>query len=158
MPTQTYTPLANITLGSAQTSVSFSSIPASYRDLIVVFRGTVNIAGDYYITFNGDTTNTNYSMVRMLGTGSAATSQAQSTREIGVAYATQGNIITQIMDYSATDKHTTSLSRSNYPDQNLLAYASRWANTAAVTSVGFSINGGYSFQTGATFALYGIAS
>jgi hypothetical protein len=154
MPTPTYTPLATVTLGSAASSVTFSSIPATYRDLIVVFNGTVSTANDYYLTLNGDTSN--YSMVRMLGTGAAASSMSASTREVGVAYTTQGNIITQIMDYSATDKHKTTLSRSNYPDQNLLAYASRWASTAAVTSVGFTIVGGHNFQTGATFNLYGV--
>jgi hypothetical protein len=156
MPTPTYTALATVTIGTAVSSVTFSSIPATYRDLIVVFNGTVSTANDYYLTLNGDTSN--YSMVRMLGTGSATSSMSASTREVGVAYTTQGNIITQIMDYSATDKHKTTLSRSNYPDQNLLAYASRWASTAAVTSVGFTIQGGHNFQTGATFSLYAIAS
>ena len=156
MPQPTYTPLATVTLGASASSVTFSSIPATYRDLIVIFNGTVTTANDYYLTLNGDTTNTNYSMVRMLGTGSATSSMAAATREIGVAYTTPGNIITQIMDYSATDKHITSLSRSNYPDQNLLAYASRWANTAAVTSINFTIVGGHSFTTGSTFSLYGV--
>jgi hypothetical protein len=150
----TYDLIATTTLSASSSLVVFGSLPQTYRDLICVFNGTVTVAGDYYITFNSDSSN--YSMVRMLGTGSATSSQAEATREIGVAYTVPGNIITQIVDYSSTDKHKTSLSRSNYPGQNLLAYASRWGNTAAVTSVAFTINGGHSFTAGSTFSLYGV--
>ena len=40
MPTPTYTPLATVTLGTSAASVTFSSIPATYRDLILIFDGT----------------------------------------------------------------------------------------------------------------------
>jgi hypothetical protein len=157
MPTPTYTPLATVTLGSSASSVTFSSIPATYRDLVVVFNGTVSTAGDLYMTLNSDTTNANYSFVRMVGSATA-TSQTEATREIALTYTDRNVHIIQVMDYSATDKHKTSLSRSNGPANVVAAYASRYASTSAITSVGFTINGGHNFETGATFALYGIAS
>jgi hypothetical protein len=65
--------------------------------------------------------------------------------------------IAQIMDYSATDKHTASISRDNaMPDSRIRATASRWANTAAVTSLLCRIDSGANFNAGSTFALYGI--
>ncbi len=157
MPTPTYTPLATVTLGTAVSSVTFSSIPATYRDLIAVYNGTAATGGDLYMTLNADSSN--YSMVRMLGS-TTVTSVAESTREIGLARTGETSLIVQIMDYSATDKHKTTLSRSNGPTATsvVAAYASRYASTSAITSVGFTINGGHNFQTGSTFALYAIAS
>jgi hypothetical protein len=53
MPTPTYTPLATVTLGTTAASVTFSSIPATYRDLIFVLSG---LGGSANITlrYNGD--------------------------------------------------------------------------------------------------------
>jgi hypothetical protein len=36
----TYTPIASITLGATATSVTFSSIPSTYTDLILVMNGS----------------------------------------------------------------------------------------------------------------------
>jgi hypothetical protein len=155
MPTPTYTPLATVTLGTAVSSVTFSSIPATYRDLIAVYNGTAATGGDLYMTLNADSSN--YSMVRM-GAIPTVNSQAESTREIGFARTDSSMIVAQIMDYSATDKHKTTLSRTSGNGAVLAAYASRYASTSAITSVGFTINGGHNFQTGSTFALYAIAS
>jgi hypothetical protein len=157
MPTPTYTALANVTLGTAVSSVTFSSIPATYRDLIAVYNGTAATGGDLYMTLNADSSN--YSMVRIVGS-TTVTSVAESTREIGLARTGETSLIVQIMDYSATDKHKTTLSRSNGPIATsvVAAYASRYASTSAITSVGFTINGGHNFQTGSTLALYAIAS
>ena len=63
------------------------------------------------------------------------------------------------MDYSATDKHKTFLTRiadkGGYGDY-VVAAASRWANTSTVTSV--TVFGTANFQIGNTFNLYGIAA
>jgi hypothetical protein len=61
------------------------------------------------------------------------------------------------MDYSATDKHKTVLVRSNIPADTVAAHAVRWANTAAITTVGVAAISG-TWSAGTTFALYGIAS
>jgi hypothetical protein len=74
MPTPTYKALATVTLGSSAATVTFGSIPAIYRDLVVVFNGgvvgTSNV--NIFVAYNLDTTNANYSAVQMSGTGSAA--------------------------------------------------------------------------------------
>ncbi len=57
----TYEPLATTTLGSAASSVTFSSISGSYTDLVVVFSGTAGGGNSNLIlTFNSDT-GSNYS-------------------------------------------------------------------------------------------------
>ena len=55
MPTPTYTPLANVTLGAAASSVTVGSIPATYRDVIcvVVAEGSTTLQGR--IRLNSDT-------------------------------------------------------------------------------------------------------
>jgi hypothetical protein len=156
LPTPTYIALANITLGSTASSVTFSSIPATYRDLIIVIQHSG--AGDNFtLRMNGDT-GANYSYVYMLGNGSSTSSVAESKGEVGGSYTGNiGNTVIQIMDYSATDKHKTALSRSNTAAVNTRAVAYRWASTSAVNSTGIVLNSG-SFASGSTFALYGIAS
>jgi hypothetical protein len=167
MPTPTYTPLANITLGSTATSVTFSSINQSYRDLIIVFTGSINTADRLgSIRFNADS-GSNYSRVQMVGTGSTTSSGTLTGTATDFYYSGSANqqtdSIISIMDYSATDKHKSILSRSNVPSERTFANANRWANTAAITSIqllptttAFSANG--SFNIGSTFALYGIVA
>lgn len=168
MPTPTYTALANITLGSSASTVTFSSIPATYRDLVLVCSAAVTSTGDTIrLRFNGDTGN-NYNWVFMNGTGSVASSSSQSnqaqldfTASVGLPTVVgRYNTILQIMDYSATDKHKTTLSRTNQNEDTypgVTGLAGRWASTSAVTSM-VIFPSTFSFIAGSTFALYGIAS
>jgi hypothetical protein len=161
MPTPTYTPLANVTLGSAASSVTFGSIPATYRDLIIVVLAAGSTTLQGRIRLNSDT-GSNYSYQRMSGDGSSFTATEQSSQASGfvsaIAQATatgslQMNI--NIMDYSATDKHTTIISRADQAANGTEAFANRWANTAAVTSVQILTSTG-NWAAGSTFALYGV--
>lgn len=162
MPTPTYIPLANITLGSSASSVTFSSIPSTYRDLVVVMSVQQNTtsARQVWIRPNGDSSNA--SLVYMDG-GSGGPASGTSSNltafyvDTGVAANTVTTSITNIMDYSATDKHKTFLTRAGTPNP-VSAYASRWASTSAITSLLFYIGAGGDYQAGSTFALYGIAS
>ena len=162
MPTPTYTPLATVTLGSSASSVTFSSIPATYRDLVVVLSGTMNTYDSSAIRFNADS-GSNYNYVFMFGNGSTtgSISAANTFGYIGdVSATTRGINIIQVMDYSATDKHKTYLSRANISDSSTNAIAGRWANTAAITSVQIlaGATGTRTFSTGTTLNLFGIAS
>ena len=157
MPTATYTPLATVTLGSAAASVTFSSIPATYRDLILVIGGGSASGQNIYIRNNGDT-GSNYSYVWMVGTGSTTISQS-GTRDaatVGSMFNSQGNAIIQLMDYSATDKHKTYLGRSGNAANETFAGASRWANTAAITSMVVFLAGSANWNSATTFSLYGV--
>jgi hypothetical protein len=156
MPTPTYTPLATVTLASATSSVTFSSIPATYRDLILVVAASGSDT-DERIRFNADT-GSNYTFVRMFGDGSSASSSSVSNTYIRtMAGDLSGlyNAIIQIMDYSATDKHKTTLGRGNKAGTFVVATAGRWANSAAITSVNYSVATG-NFGIGSTFNLYGV--
>jgi len=161
MTTPTYTPLANTTLSSAASSVTFSSIPATYRDLVVVVvaEGSTTLQGR--IRFNGDTSSS-YDYVRMSGSGSAATTATATNNSSGfisaIAQATttgalQMNI--NIMDYSTTNKHKTTISRANQSANGTEAFANLWKNSSAITSVQILTSTG-NWASGSTFALYGV--
>jgi hypothetical protein len=161
MPTPTYTPLANLTLASSATSCTFSSISQSYRDLVVVVVGSTTGNADITAKLNNAT---DYSFVYMAGSGSgsglsgAASSQAQITLDAYFWRSSEtSSCIMNIMDYSATDKHKTILSRNNVAGAGVDAFVNRWNSTAAVTQVSVSTFAN-AFAAGTTFALYGIAS
>jgi hypothetical protein len=163
VPTPTYTSLANITLGSSASSVTFSSIPATYRDLVLIHTGTSTntSVNSLQIRVNGDS-GSNYFGVVMAsdnGTiGSASFTDSGFIAGYTLNTGPSGNIA-QIMDYSATDKHKTMITRNNtMPDSRVRSIAMRWANTAAITSLLCRIDSGASFNSGTTLALYGIAS
>jgi hypothetical protein len=158
VPTPTYDLIASNVLGSSASSVTFSSIPATYRDLVVVVTGKRTSGADYMgIEFNEDFSD-NYFNVRMYGDGSSATSQSfsgySSGRAVDYMNTNFGLSIIHIMDY-AQSKHKTILARGN---STSLVYsaANRWANTAAITSL--TLRNGGSFDTGSSFYLYGIVS
>lgn len=164
MATPTYELIETTTLASSASSVSFSSITQDYRDLVLVANVTssATISGALLV-FNDD--DANGETVDMTGNGTSATSQTYSAP----IRLTGGNIFIEpgpalfkidIMDYSATDKHTSVLIRGNSlggGQDGTTARAGRWPNTSAVTTVEFrgDANG---FAAGSTLSLYGIAS
>lgn len=156
MPTSTYIALANTTVSSNTTEVTMSSIPATYRDLVLIVAGNATAGGNaLLLKFNGSTSNMSY--VQMIGTGSAATSNAASAMNVGAVFTSQGVNIINIMDYSATDKHKTVISRGSTASDDTRAIAARWGSTNAVTSIGIYLNNNQ-FASGTSFALYGIIS
>jgi hypothetical protein len=114
---------------------------------------------------NGDTGG-NYNGVWATGTGSAANSSSESNQtsarlfgaSVGPANTFSNLGIIQIMDYSATDKHKTVLTRYGAAGTEVQMTASRYASTSAITSVTVFDILGQTYQTGSTFSLYGIAS
>ena len=163
MATPTYTLLDSSVLTSEVATVTFSSIPSTYRDLVVIAVCSPTVyAGDFAIKFNGDT-GTNYNWVFMNGSASV-TSGAQS----GVSrLKLQGQSDPQaddvnfvkidILDYAQTDKHKSLLSRFNSTDGGaVVATAGRWASTSAINSLTFYMQDGDNFNIGGTFYLYGI--
>jgi hypothetical protein len=157
MPTATYIALANYTVtGSAVNSVTFSSIPATYRDLVLVFSGALSADSPVYLTYNADTNG--YTRISMSGDGSAASSNSGSDGRVVELGDTQSNFIAHIMDYSATDKHKTVLTRSNDASRITYAGASRWASTNAITSILIDPDTTTQIAVGSTLSLYGIVS
>jgi hypothetical protein len=155
----TYEAIATQTLGSATASVTFSSIPGTYTDLVLVINPTMASNADVTIIFNGDTAN-NYSSTYLSGNGTTASSSRFSTfPKIYLDSINTGTGIVQynvsIMNYSNTTTNKTVLARFASAAVGTQATVGLWRSTAAITSMtitGDSVN----FTTGSTFNLFGI--
>jgi hypothetical protein len=155
----TYEPIATQTLGSAAASVTFSSIPSTYTDLVLVINPTMASNADVTIIFNGDTAN-NYSSTYLSGNGTTASSSRFSTfPKIYLDSINTGTGIVQynvsIMNYSNATTYKTALARFASAGVGTQATVGLWRSTAAITSMtitGDTVN----FTTGSTFTLYGI--
>ena len=165
--TATYDLIASVTLTTTATTVSFTSIPATYRDLVLVakpvgFSGGNNQQASTHIRFNADTGN-NYNFIDAGGDGTNTFSGVNSNLDYIDTGATvqlnNGVGIIQIMDYSTTNKHKTVLSRGNAFNAVRMV-AGRWANNAAINAIEvFTVTvASRSYDTGSTFHLYGIVS
>jgi hypothetical protein len=158
MSVSTYTPIFSITLNESASSLTFSSIPATYRDLIVVMSGTLTSNTDLYCRINGDSGNS-YPVVTMVGDGITATSFA-GTPSVGYLHnnniSSIFNVSFSIFDYSTTDKHKSVISTAGQGGGRVTLSNFRWINTAAVTSITM-FNNGSSYLPGTTFSIYGIA-
>ena len=155
----TYTPIATTTLGSSQASVTFSSF-SGYTDLVCVVSGTMSSTGNFYLQFNSDT-GSNYSVTELYGDGTSAVSSRYSSQTYafcGLLGTAQGNAVIQIQNYANTSTNKTFLARGNYPSGYTIARVGLWRSTSAITSITFAQASGFTFQTGSTFTLYGIAS
>lgn len=156
----TYTPIASATLGTATSSVTFSSIPSTYTDLILVANpiNTTTTALNLYL--NSDT-GTNYSCTRLFGDGGTAYSDRFSNTASSLGgWGTNTNtnpylFVLQIMNYSNTTTNKTILTRVTELNAGYVGFITTlWRNTAAVNSLTF--NGNNNFAVGSTFNLYGI--
>lgn len=153
--------LATTTLGSTATTVTFGSIPATYRDLRLVVSGTTTTGtvDALVLRLNGDTAS-NYSIVYATGDGTNATSSTQATTYagMGVIGTSQSVSTIDIMDYAQTDKHKALLGRGNTPGWGTRMIAGRWASTSAVTTILVYTEANLTFSIGTTLSLYGIVS
>ena len=164
MATNTYVALATTTINSAVADYTFSSIPSTYTDLVLVFSGTGSATSGYamLVQFNGDTTNL-YSWTYLSGNGTSAS----SGRESGVNYnvisasttnSTQNNGILQIMNYSNTTTYKTSIGRYNNPSSRTGALVNLWRKTEAISSIRVWCEASANIAAGTTISLYGIAA
>lgn len=165
MGSPTYISLATITLTGSDGSITFSSIPQSYRSLVLVcnFQNSGNGSASR-LQLNADS-GANYSGVWMTGTGSstgAGSESGQTSARIFGASVGPSNAFSNVatlhfVDYSATNKHKTVLTRYGSASTETQATASRWASTSAITSITIFDILGQTYQAGSTFSLYGIA-
>jgi hypothetical protein len=155
MALQSTTAIATVTLQADAFSVTFSSIPQGYRDLIVTVNGNVvSGQGISRLQINSDS-GSNYRYVNMTGDGSSATGFASTEGNIYYMLGTAGlSGVVTIFDYSVTDKHKTVLARGDAVGTQTHATAGRWANTSAVTSLFMFTSSGV-YTPGTTFSLYG---
>lgn len=155
----TYEPIATYTLGSA-TTVTFSSIPQTYTDLVLVTETTGTTNGALDVRFNGDS-GTNYSRIGIYGDGSTTGSFRSSNLAYGLISAGAGSTRTvavcQFMNYSNSTTRKSYLMRGGDATSGPGFAVYLWRSTAAITSI--SLTGdpiGSNIGSSSTLTLYGI--
>jgi hypothetical protein len=151
---QTYEPIATQSSNGSASTITFSSIPSTFTDLVLVIRGSGSGGSvDTTLRFNSDS-GTNYSRHYMYGDGNSV----QRAVNVNMSQIGSGvNVVHHFMNYSNTNVFKTII--GNYWESSNLALtqAILWRSTSAIDTIAISIVGsGQTFTSGSTFTLYGI--
>lgn len=158
----TYEPIATTTLGTAATTITLSSIPATYTDLRLVMTGTSAGSASLFFRFNGVTTGTLYSTTRIDGEGvtvSSATSSSDNQITTSAQFGTTSPImaILDLFSYAGSTNKTCLWDAS--ADQNgsgtKRVGVGLFRSTSAITSISV-FSGGTNMDIGTKISLYGI--
>ena len=158
----TYEPIASQTLGSAAATVTFSSIPQGYTDLVLVANliSTSSARVKVRVGNGSIDTGSNYSYTILVGNGTSASSGRESSiTELNYYWnaipSGWSNYIIQFQNYSNATTYKTVLGRGNSTAVETFANVGLWRSTSAINIIEIRANTG-SFDTGSTFSLYGI--
>jgi hypothetical protein len=171
----TYTLINSNVLAATAATVTFSSIPATYTDLVLRVSGRTNRAAGFdslVLTING-TGGTAYSRTFIRGNGAAAASAAAAsgasflTDLMGITASTAtsntfGSFEIYIPSYTVSQNKPFSFAGAGEDNITTVVYsgasAGLWSNTAAITQLSFAPNSGTVFEIGSSFYLYGISN
>ena len=154
-------------LGAA--SISFSSIPSTYTDLLIKFSArATNVGVSNSLRLQINSTTSGYSVKGLRGDGSAASSfnDSGSTFFAGVINATTGttstfsNIELYIPNYAGSTNKSLSVDsvrENNTTAADAYLLAGLLTNTAAITSLTFTPETSANFAEYSTATLYGIS-
>jgi hypothetical protein len=152
-------------LGSAQASITFSSIPQTYTDLFIVFSGRSNRSATFdniRIMPNGATTGVSSRMLYGSGSGASSFTEAYISGYTNANTATAsvfGNSSIYIPNYTGSSQKSFSMdsvSENNATAASQAISAGLWTGTAAITSIVLDQGDGTDWQTYTSATLYGI--
>lgn len=166
----TYVAIAKTVLGSDTATVTLSSIPSTYTDLLLSISARDNGGATYqangFLKFNN--TSNNYSDTYLRANFASASSSrdaSQTNGYIGIAYPsgtatsnTFSNTELYISNYAGSSNKVmsvTSVAENNSANSaNIIALAFLWQQTTAISSIVLTCDN--SFLSGSRFDLYGI--
>ena len=175
----TFELISATTLGSTQSSISFTVIPSTYTDLCLKLSVRSSVGGGVNwdpLLYRLNTSTSGYSTRELEGTGSSATSSSLTTATSAAAGGTWG----RLHDYGITTSNQTantfssidiyipnyagstqkSLSMDSVYETNATAayaelVAGLWTGTGAITQIDLALKDG-SFVANSTAYLYGV--
>ena len=169
MANPTMTLIASNTVGSGGvSSVTFSSIPATYTDLVIKCSMRLSDTSpnwfDCYLSFNSSST-ANQTQRVLYGSGASANSISESVinfrvNNSGGTSNTFGNAEIYIPNYTSSNYKSVSIdavTEQNATNAYAGLQAGLWSSTAAITSIVIAPPSSNIVQY-STFYLYGIAS
>jgi hypothetical protein len=162
----TYEPIATTTLGSAASTITFSSIPSTYTDLRVVINTTLTANGDITFRINNDSSSL-YSFTNLYGYNgtNVYTGVSNNRTSIGINSGTTTSSLQPIfatldvMSYGGSTNKTVLLTSAQ--DLNGNNYSSvevavgLYRSTTAINSITFLL-ASTTFKIGTTATIYGI--
>ena len=159
--------LERIELNDSASSVTFSNIPQTgYTDLKVVY-SVRNVAGSFaglVVSYNGSSTSRTERQLE--GNGATAISSSSSSGYVGLSEGPSQTASTfasneiYIPNYTSANYKSysgDSVTENNATTSYATMTAGLWSNTAAITSIAFTVPG-TSFAQYSTFSLYGLAA
>jgi hypothetical protein len=162
MMPRTYEPIASQTLGSDTATVSFTSIPQTYTDLIIVaMSGSSGTDSSLLLRINTNSGNTLHSRT-MLDYRSSLTSARVSNDSVfrmanriddGTPTTTS---IAQIMCYANTNVYKTALFANACAGKEVGRFVGLWSSTDAITAIYLFADPGLNLKSGSRFSLFGI--
>jgi hypothetical protein len=175
-------PIVSTVVGSPVATVTWSSIPQTYRNLVIVAHAritNVSNTGDVRLQFNSDT-GTRYANMQVSvaqgGVATTVTANAETSIALHrVAAASVGNSsswgggFAYILGYSqSSTSNKIVLSHSGFGDHGnageMYWRQGSWGSggasytTATVTRIDLTATGGSNFSAGSTFQLYGFGA
>ena len=170
--------IASTTLSSSAASVTFSSIPSTYKDLVLKVSArqssSVTTSGSLRLQFNRtsfDGTITTYSDTTLLTWNTSASSFAASNGYYpsmyfgdnagGATANTFSNGELYIPNYTSAINKPLSWfgvqeNNTSTPIYSVATGAGLWRDSSAITGMVIGDAGGYNFVSGSTFTLYGL--
>jgi hypothetical protein len=165
----TYVPIQTIRITSDTATITFTGIPQTYTDLVIV--GNVASSGDDLVPTvrvgNGTIdSGSNYSQTTggfIAGAGIASFRDSNDTRMRfgrGGFSTTQpvGVFTLHFQNYSNTTTNKTVLARNSAFDRTVSMCVGTWRSTSAINTIQFTEYSGATYVSGSTFTLYGIGS
>jgi hypothetical protein len=155
----TYTPIASVT-STGQTTVSFTSIPSTYTDLVIAISGAYSGTTYADFTFNSDT-GSNYSYTRLLAYSGGLLGDRQSGaagRDGFSLGSTSATIVANILNYSNSTTYKTMLMRENADSSGVGTYVYLWRSTSPITRIDITAKNSGTFVSDSIATIYGIAA
>ena len=165
--TNSYESIATATSTGSSGTITFTSIPSTYKHLqLRAFLNNNNGNISVTTTFNSDT-GANYAQHSLYGDGSSVTATSSTSRSnisamfyTGNATSTYWPTIVDILDYADTNKYKVarSLSGGDFNGSGYILFmSSLWQSTSAINSITVTnFASGVNFSSGSTIALYGV--
>jgi hypothetical protein len=160
--------IATATGDGSAASITFSSIPSTYKhlQLRVLVRDANSANSQYVFYFNAGATPT-YGSHRLTGNGTAVTATGTaSNAEMqyaaftgAITTSTYGVAIIDVIDYASTTKNKTIRSMFGFDSNGagtIGLSSAVWVATNAVTAITFYNANNNGLATGSVFSLYGI--
>lgn len=158
----TYEPIATTTLTTSTATVTFSSIPSTYTDLILVCQVSTVTAGEQpLLTFNNNTSNYSYTYLygqqTSTGTSRLTNSSYIKVNNGSLRVGFDNVIIINVMNYANTSVNKSLIYRSgNATTIGNEVGVGLWNDTTAINRLDMKQTGSIAYATGSVFTLYGI--